>query len=59
MAESQIGNSDKFYFTFKFEVQMRVQIYQIFKSDRIRICHLSNKSILNTDKPNSFDFDWI
>jgi len=45
-----IGNCDQFYFTFEFKVRMWVSIYQIFKRDQIPICHLSNKSNLNTDK---------
>ncbi len=49
------GNCDKFYFTFELEVRMWVQIYQIFEGDRIPIRHLSNKSDLNTDKPNSLN----
>jgi hypothetical protein len=44
------GNCDKFYFTFKFEVQ----IYQIFERALIPICHLWNKSNLNTNKPKRF-----
>ncbi len=38
---------------------MWVGIYQILEKDQIPICHLSNKSNPNTDKPNSFEFDWI
>ncbi len=49
-----LGNCDKFYFTFKFEVRMCVQIDQIFEKDRMPICPLSNKSNLNTDKPKDF-----
>ncbi len=48
---STVGNCDKFYFTFEFEVWMWVRICQIFKKDWIPICHLSNKSHPNTDKP--------
>ncbi len=43
-----LGNSDKFYFTFKFEYQMWVQIHQKFKIDWNLIYHWSNQ---NTDKP--------
>ncbi len=49
-----IGNFDNFYFTFEFEIQMWVRIYQIFERDQIPIHHLSNKSNLNTDKPKVF-----
>jgi hypothetical protein len=49
-----VGNFAKFYFTFKFEVKMSVQIVQIFGRDQIPICHLSNKSNPNTDKPKDF-----
>jgi hypothetical protein len=49
-----VSNCYKFYFTYKFEVQMWVQIYQIFERYRISICYLSNKSNLNTDKPKDF-----
>ncbi len=45
-----LGNCDKFDFTFKFEVRMWVWIYQIFERDQIPICHLLNKSKLNSDK---------
>jgi hypothetical protein len=40
-----VGNCDKFYFTYKF----KVQIYQIFEKDWILIHHSSNKSNLNAD----------
>jgi hypothetical protein len=53
----RLGNCNKFYFTFKFEVHLQVQIYQIFERDRIPICYLSNKSNLNTDKPKIFELD--
>jgi len=52
-----LSNCNKFYFTFEFEVGMSVQIYQIFERDWIHICHLSNKSNLNTDKPKIFELD--
>ncbi len=35
-----LGNCDKFYFTFEFEVRMWVLIYQIFEKDQIPIHHL-------------------
>jgi hypothetical protein len=44
-----LGNCDEFYFTFKFEVQMWVRIYQIFERDLIPIHHLLNKSNMNTN----------
>ncbi len=46
-----LGNCGKFYFPFKFEYQMWVQIYQKLKIDRNLIYHLSNWSNRNTDKP--------
>jgi hypothetical protein len=49
-----LGNCDKLYFTFKFEVWMWLQIYQIYERDQIPIHHLLNKSNLNTDKPKRF-----
>ncbi len=49
-----LSNCNNFYFTFEFKVQMWVQIYQIFERDQIPICHLSNKSNPNTDKPKGF-----
>jgi len=49
-----IGNFDTFHFTFKFEVQMWVRIYQKFEKDQIPICHLSKKWNLITDKPTDF-----
>jgi hypothetical protein len=52
-----LGNCDNLYFAFEFKGQMWVQIYQIFKRDVIPICHLSKKLYLNSDKPNTFEFD--
>ncbi len=46
-----MGNCDKFYFIFEFEVQMWVQIYQIFERDQLPIRYLWNKSKPNTNKP--------
>ncbi len=43
-----VGNYNTFYFTFKLEIQMWVWIYQIFERDQIPICHLLNKTNLNT-----------
>jgi len=51
---SYLGNCDKFYFTFNYEVWMWVRIYQIFERDQIPICHISNKSKPKTDKPKDF-----
>ncbi len=38
----RLGNCNEFYFTFKFEYQMRYEIYQKFEMNRIPNCHLSN-----------------
>jgi hypothetical protein len=57
--QHKLGNCNKVYFTFKFEVQMRIRIYQIFERDQIPIHHLSNESNPNTDELNSFKFDRI
>ncbi len=51
-----LGNCNKFYFTFKFEVRMRDQIYQIFKRDQIPI-HQSQIWILINQK--IFKLVWI
>jgi hypothetical protein len=56
---ARVGSCDKFYFAFKFEVWMWVQIYQIFEGDWIPFCHSSNYSNLNTDKLNTFEVDQI
>ncbi len=55
----QLGNCDKFYFTFQFEVQMWLWIYQIFERHQIPIYHLWNKSNLNTAWTKIFELDWI
>ncbi len=47
----QLGNCDRFYFTFEFECQMWAPIFQKIEKDQIPICHLSNKLKLNTNKP--------
>jgi hypothetical protein len=52
---SGLGNCDKINFTFKFKVQMWVEIHQIFERDQIPIRNLSNKLNPNTDKPK----DWV
>ncbi len=54
-----VGNCANFYFAFEFEDQMWVWIYQIFKRVLIPLCHLSNKSNQNTDKPKFFELDWF
>jgi hypothetical protein len=55
---SRVGNCNKFYFTFKFEYQMWVQIYQKFEKDWIPISHLSNwsnpKDIRNRPYKNAY-----
>jgi hypothetical protein len=38
----QLGNWDKFYFTFVIVHRNRVQIVRIIDLDQIPICHLSN-----------------
>jgi hypothetical protein len=48
----QVGNCDNFYFTFKFEVRMRVQI--LLERDQISICHLINNLNPKTDKPKDY-----
>ncbi len=53
------GNCDKFYLTFVVGIQNWDQMYQIFKRNRTPICYLSNKLNPNTEKPNTFEFDWI
>ncbi len=54
-----LGNCDKFYFAFEFEVQMWVRINQIFDRDQITICHLLNKLNMNTDRQKDFELDQI
>ncbi len=38
----RLGNCDKFYFTFKFEYQLWVWIFQKFEKGQIPFCHLLN-----------------
>ncbi len=47
-----VGNCNKFYFTFEFELQIWARKYQRFKKDRIPIHYLLNNSVPNTDQPN-------
>ncbi len=53
----QLGNWDKFYFNFVISIQNCDWIYRIFERGWIPICCLSNKSKVNTEKPNIFEFD--
>ncbi len=46
----ELGNCKKIYFTFEFEYQTWVQIFQKFKKDRIPICHLDSQIILNLNE---------
>jgi hypothetical protein len=45
-----LGNCDKFQFTYGISIWNWNWIYWIFKTDRIPICYLSNKSSPNTQK---------